>query len=119
MNADQDYTNLVPEYRAYLQGKVIAICEAVLNDEIGIIAASRILDSLGNQLVGVHHDDFMLFLVISSETDHLPVDYDRKNWNPDALKKKDQEILDNEAFYRDKVVEQCKFLIAKYGMTFH
>jgi len=36
------------EYRAYLQGQVVAICEAVLNEEIGIIAGSRRLWRLGH-----------------------------------------------------------------------
>ncbi len=119
-NNNNDNTKLIPEYRAFLQGKVVAICEAVIKEEMGIIAASRLLDSLAFDLVGDNtHEDFVTFTAISSETDHLPVDYDRRNWNAEALKEKDQEILETEAFYRDVVIKQCKYLIKKYGMAFN
>ena len=87
------------EHLAYLRGKVVAICEAILREEIGAIPASRIINNLEFDLL--HHDasgffdrdeDFIPFVVINSETDHLPVDWERHNWSTEALEQKDQEI---------------------------
>ena len=41
-------------------------------------------------------DDFMLFVAIASETDHLPVGEVRKQYSPDALQKADTEIEEAE-----------------------
>jgi len=30
----------------FVRGKIVAICQAILNEEIGVIAGSRILDRL-------------------------------------------------------------------------
>ncbi len=40
---DEEYYKKIEEY--YIRGKIVAICEAVLAEEIGIIAASRTLSA--------------------------------------------------------------------------
>jgi hypothetical protein len=39
------------EKAAFIRGKIVAICEAILNDEIGIIAGSRTLNRLEVELL--------------------------------------------------------------------
>lgn len=102
------------EEEYYIRGKIIAICEAVLAEEIGVIAASRRLTGLGLQLFDAHDDDFSTFCAVDTETDHLPVDIERKNWDEEALKRKDVEIAAAEAFYKDQVTEACKKLIERF-----
>ena len=68
----------------YIRGKIVAICEAVLAEEIAIIAASRRLNGLGWQLFDDHDDDFNTFRAVDTETDHLPVDIERRNWDEEA-----------------------------------
>ena len=34
------------ETSIFVRGKIIAICQAILNEEIGVIAGSRIIDGL-------------------------------------------------------------------------
>jgi hypothetical protein len=70
----------------YTRGKIVAICEATLAEEIGIIAASRRLSALGLRLFGSRHEDFIMFDVVDSETDHLPVDTERKNWDGNRMR---------------------------------
>ena len=60
-------------------------------------------------------DDFMLFVAIASETDHLPVGEVRKQYSPDALRKADKEIEEVEKFYREQVVTACEKLIARFS----
>ena len=61
------------EYSTFIRGKIVVICEAMLHEEIGIIAGSRRLKSLGFRLFNAHDKNFLMFVVIDSETDHLPV----------------------------------------------
>jgi hypothetical protein len=109
---DEEYYRKMDEY--YLRGKIVAICEATLGEEIGIIAASRRLSALGLELFDGHHEDFITFRGVDSETDHLPVDKERKNWDAEALKRKDAEIAKAEAFYKDEVFAACRKLMERF-----
>ena len=100
----------------YIRGKIVAICEAVLAEEIGIIAASRYLSALGLKLFDGHHEDFNTFRGVDSETDHLPVDIERKNWGAEALKRKDEEIAEAEALYKNDVIAACRKLIERFAI---
>lgn len=100
----------------YIRGKIVAICEAVLAEEIGIIAASRRLSALGWELFERRHEDFITFDAVDSETDDLPVDVERKNWSAEALKRKDAEIAEAEALYKKNVTAACRKLIGKFAI---
>lgn len=100
---------------AYIRGKIVAICEAALAEEIGIIAASRHLTALGLELLDGHdEEDFLIFRGVDSETDHLPVDIERKNWDTEALMRKDVEIAKAEALYKNDVIAACRKLIKRF-----
>jgi hypothetical protein len=91
--------------------KTIRVCRAVLNNEMAIIEASRILSG---RLQGFEKDpDFITFVGIDSETDHLPVGEVRKHWNPEVLAQKDKEIAECENFYRVRALEACERIIKK------
>jgi hypothetical protein len=105
------------EHSAFIRGKIVAICEAILKEEIGIIAGSRWLKSLGYELCGDHDEDFLTFVAIDSETDHLPVDLERRNWSVDALERKDKEIAEYEASARDDALVACKVLIERFAVN--
>ncbi|HEY5839212.1 MAG TPA: DUF2489 domain-containing protein [Pyrinomonadaceae bacterium] len=100
----------------YIRGKIVAICEATLAEEMGIIAASRRLSALGLELFDGRHADFVTFDAIDSETDHLPVDTERKNWSSEALERKDREIAEAEAFYKNDVFAACRQLIERFAI---
>lgn len=100
----------------YIRGKIVAICEAVVDEEIGIIAASRRLSILGGELFERHHEDFITFEAVDSETDDLPVDTERKNWSADALKQKDEEIAKAEALYKNDVIAACRKLLERFAI---
>jgi len=110
MGGDRQMTD--EEY--YLRGKIVAICEATLAEEIGIIAASRRLSALGLELFDGRHEDFIMFDGVDTETDHLPVDKERKNWDAEALKRKDMQIAEAEASYKDEVFAGCRKLIERF-----
>jgi hypothetical protein len=100
----------------FLRGQIVAICEAVLAEELGVIAASRRLNLLGLELLNGRDEDFGEFLVVDSDTDHLPVDSERHNWSVEALNRKDKEIAEAQSFYKEEVDAACKKLIERFGM---
>jgi hypothetical protein len=116
LNARHETKMRNEQYSAFIRGKIVAICEAILNEEISVIAGSRILKSLGYELWDDRDEDFLSFVVIDSETDHLPVDWERGNWSVEALERKDEEIASAEALYKDDAFAACRKLIARFDM---
>jgi hypothetical protein len=100
------------------RAEVVRFARALLKGEIGVIEGSRELRSLQFEVSDDDFDpDFMLFVAIDSETDHLPVGSVRANWTTEALKGKDLEIKKAEGFYRNQIaeiVEACKKLIVRF-----
>jgi len=52
---------------------------------------------------------------IESQTDHLPLGRWREQWAPEALRIKDQEIVENEEFFRESAHEICRILVERYS----
>jgi Protein of unknown function (DUF2489) len=97
----------------FIRGKITAICEAMLAEEIGVIAASRRLSSLGLELFGDRDAAFVTFDGIDSETEDLPVDRERHNWSVGALEEKDKGIARAEALYKDEACAACRRLLER------
>jgi hypothetical protein len=103
------------EYSDYLRLELVATAKSVLSGEMGIIAGSRLLWRLGDELNNQHDPDFKIFIAADTETDHLPVDKERENWSEEALKRKDVEIAEYEAHYRQKVMDGCRRILERYS----
>jgi Protein of unknown function (DUF2489) len=98
------------------RAKVVEIAQAMLDSTLGIIEGSRRLNDL-REALGIYHldDDFVGFVGIDSETDHLPIGDVRRLWNEEALVHKDREVEGKERWYRDGAFEDCRKLIARFG----
>ena len=59
--------------------------------------------------------DFDIFVVVSTQSDHLPVGSVRQYWAPDALERKDKEILKLEELYRARVIKSAARIYEKYN----
>jgi hypothetical protein len=101
-----------PERRRH-RDKVIELCTNYLEGRQRLIEVSRELSSLSHRLRMQDDPDFISFIAIDSETDHLPIGRFRENWALDSLLKKDEEIRDVEAFYKNSATAAAKGLIAK------
>ena len=64
---------------------------------------------------GDFDNDFMVFVAIASETDHLPVGEVRKKYSPEALRRADKAIEEVEKLYRAQVEAACEKLIARFS----
>ncbi len=102
------------QYRQRQVESLLETAKAILDGRVGIILGSRRLQryrfELGNDL----DEDFLPLVGVDSETDHLPVDEERRNWSPEALLVKDQEIAEAEAYFKDIVIKSSCQLIVRF-----
>lgn len=105
------------EYRELVRGKIVSVARAVLDGEVGIITGSRKLRRLGFELGDETEPDFITFIAVDSETDHLPIGRERENWSEEALRRKDIEVSESESLYRERVLKACERLVERFGAT--
>lgn len=96
--------------------ELLDTAEAILSGRLGIILGSRRMQAFRFDLRDDLDTDFMTFVGIDSQTDHLPVDDERRNWSEEALVRKDIEIAEAEEFHRTEVVEACRRIIARFAI---
>ncbi|MBX3736271.1 MAG: hypothetical protein KF715_06270 [Candidatus Didemnitutus sp.] len=93
----------------------MAVLVALIEGKTDTILAARKLSSLRRALAGNEFDDdWRTFTCIDSETDHLPVGEERKQWAADALAAKDVEIQHTEDRYRDPALAAACNLLRRY-----
>ncbi len=90
---------------------ILSIARQLIAAEIGVIAASRELGYLRNEVEPRLARVLLTFTAIDSETDALPVGSVREEWSRDALMRKDKEITEAEDFYRDSATKAAKELV--------
>lgn len=98
------------------RAKVVDLARRVISGDLSILLAARELSRLRFSVGGDEWDpDFIQFVAIDSETDHLPIGPVRRHWAPDALVEEDQEIARAEAWAREGGLLACKRLIDRFG----
>ena len=111
-----------PQRVAYVRGKIVAICLAILWEDMEAIPGACILTKLRYDLLpdGVtgwieRDEDFDAFVGICSETDHLPIGFERRNWSAEALAEKDPEVIEAERWAKEIAKPACKKLIERFA----
>lgn len=95
--------------------QVLSTARMMLNGDLGIIQGARILTTLRHHVTDEDHDaDFMPFIGIESETDHLPLGTVRQHWSEAALLTKDARIQEAEDFFRDAALSACIRLVERF-----
>jgi hypothetical protein len=97
--------------------KVVAIAQRLLAGEMGVIEAARQINAFRGKRVGLDEfdPDFLTFVGIDSETNHLPLGESRRYWAADALARKDVEIARCEELLRSRGVEAASHLVARFA----
>jgi hypothetical protein len=100
------------EYVKRQRTELVRVAKGILNGTIPILEGARAISSLGGE-VGLPEDDedLMTFVLIDSDTDHLPVGDTRQHWAADALAEKDQEIESAESWYHQMAIDSCRRLL--------
>jgi hypothetical protein len=102
------------EHWQWASAKIVALAKSIISGEVGVVAGARQLSALRFDVDAELDPDFMFFVGLDSETDHLPVGETRSRWNSEALHAKDEELARLEAFTRERAVQVCRSLIQKY-----
>jgi len=97
--------------------RAIRVAGQLIAGEIGVIEACRELSALRFSFGNECEEQFLPFAGIDSETDDLPVGPVRREWNAEALTRKDIEIARCEQLYRDSAVDACRALIERLRRT--
>ena len=97
--------------------RLVETARAVLRGELGVVAGARAVNRLRHEVVADPLDpDFLRFVAIDGDTDHLPVEAaERARWDPAALAAKDAELAAAEAHWREAAREGCERLIARFA----
>jgi hypothetical protein len=90
---------------------ILRTARQLIAGEIGVIAASLDLGYLRHEVEPQLANVLVTFTGIDSETDAIPVGHVRREWSPDALKRKDKEISEAEDFYRESAINAATELI--------
>ena len=96
------------------RAEAVNIARRVLGGEVSILVAARELVGLRFAASDERDPDFLTFVAIDSETDHLPIGQEREYWAPDALAEKDVEIAKVEEWAREIGAAACKRLIERF-----
>ena len=103
----------------YLRQRKVEVVENVrriLDKSIGIVDGSLNLSRLVNEVSEDQFDeDFMLFIEIASDSDHLPLSHTRQKFSKETLKKADDEIREIEKHYRERLQEACTKLVHRFS----
>ena len=94
---------------------VMKSCKSYLSGDLGLIEASRKIVGYAHRLRETNDSDFVFFIALDSETDHLPVGISREGWAADSLAKKDKEVKEVEEFYRSDAMNAARSLLSKFN----
>ena len=98
--------------------KVVETAKGIISGEIGVIEGSRKLSSLRFDVTDVDHDpDFIPFVAIDSESDHIPLGSVRDRWSETGIAKMDLERKETEDHYRKWAIEASEKLLERYAST--
>jgi hypothetical protein len=78
---------------------------------VQVLAIKSRLDALADR-----DPDFDAFVVIQSESDHLPLEAQRSQWAPTALAKLELEFQRTEEWARSFAPQACRRPIARFGV---
>jgi len=97
--------------------QLVAFAMAMMNQELSFFEGAPKILSLKDNVGGVpdRDQDFDVFVVISSETDHLPLQAQRSLWSSIALDNLASEFKKTELWARKFAPEACKNLIERFS----
>jgi len=98
--------------------QILRAAKQLIAGQLGVIAASRELSRFRHDVEPQVAEVLLTFVGIDSETDTLPIGGVRKEWNREALERKDKEITDAERIYRDSAMNAAAELIRLLDMPF-
>lgn len=99
--------------------QLTALARAMLAGELSFFEGALQVVNIKHRLSGIADDDpdFRIFLVILSETDHLPHEAQRPLWSATSLDALETEFRRAEKWAKCVTERACKNLIARFTPT--
>lgn len=98
-------------------GDVVSAAMALETGQINFVEGIRRLAGLRSKVTQVDHDpDFVLFVAIDSESDHLPGTEQRELCAPEWLDQCDREARELETFWIEQVRTACATLVTRFSV---
>jgi hypothetical protein len=108
----------VPLYDTEAQARreLVAAARAMLSGELPYVEGAFLVTRLRHRISGVaeRDEDFDAFVVIESETDHLPLQAQRPLWSEQALAGLEPEFKRTQEWAASFAADACKRLIARF-----
>jgi hypothetical protein len=100
-----------------LKRMAVALSSNIMEGKVGLIAGCIQMGKIAHEIFEnpVENEDFVIFIVVSSDTDHLPTEETSKYWDQEILKEKKKEIDYIENYYKDDVFKACKSIIDRFS----
>ncbi len=97
------------------RSELVTLAQAMLDVKLTFLEGAVCVLALKEQISNVVDDnpDFLAFVLISSETDHLPLVAQCSLWSSEALAQLEPEFKSVEDWARSFAVEACKNFIAR------
>ena len=97
--------------------QLVAFAKAMIEKELSFFEGAPKILSLKDNVGGIsdRDQDFDAFVVISSETDHLPLQEQQTLWSSTVLKSLASEFKKTELWAGKFAPEACKNLIARFS----
>jgi hypothetical protein len=96
--------------------RLVEVAHAMLDGKLSFLEGAVQVHAIKNRLIGMaeRDPDFGAFLLIMSETDHLPLEAQRHLWAPEALARLEPEFKRTEEWARSFAPQACRNLITRF-----
>ncbi|WP_322011756.1 DUF2489 domain-containing protein [Paraburkholderia sp. J12] len=96
---------------------LVAVAQDMLDGKLFFLEGAAQVLAIRSQLseIADRDPDFDVFVVIRSETDHLPLEEQRPLWSPEALARLEPELTNAEEWAGSFAQQACRNLIDRFG----
>jgi len=104
------------EYVEKKRKRVSEIAKGMLDGTIHYLEGAIELSSLRHEVEVAEDDpDFIAFVAVASEIDHLPIGVPSQYWSKEALERHEPEIQESIKWAKEFSLNQCKSLAERFS----
>lgn len=106
----------INESEAESRRELVAVARSMLSGELPFIEGAFRVCRLRSQIGGLadRDEDIDAFVLIESETDHLPLQAQRHQWSPTALAELESQFIGTQEWASSFAPEACNNLISRF-----
>jgi len=99
--------------------QLVCLAQAMLDKKLSYFEGAAQILKIKSKISGIadRDVDFDAFVVIESETDHLPLEEQKPRWSKEALSRLEQEFDKTEQWAQTFAPQACKNIITRFGSS--